>query len=90
MTTTNVHIHASLQSLDVVIGTGTLNRFYKQITNHDQNPSQTYTINISVVSINLKCGNKYTAANGGTAHNLTASISANNTQSFTLRIEKVM
>ena len=90
MTTTNVHIHASLQSLDVVIGTGTLDVFYRQITNHDKNPSQTYTINICVASINLKCGNKYTSANGGTDHNITVTISANNNQSYTLRIHKIM
>ena len=90
MTTTNVHIHASLQSLDVEIPAGSLDRFYKLITNHINNPSQSYTISITIASINLKCGNKYTAANGGTDHRLTTTVSANNNQNFTFRIQKIM
>ena len=90
MTTTNVHIHASLQSLDVEIPGGALDRFYKLITNHINNPSQTYTISITIASINLKCGNKYTSANGGTDHRLTTTVSANNNQNFTFRIQKIM
>ena len=90
MTTTNVHIHSSLQSTDVEIPGGALDRFYKLFTNHSSNPPQSITIDFVVAAINLKCGNKYTAGNGGTDHRVTLQINSTNNQNFTFRIHKIM
>ena len=69
MTTTNVHIHASLQVFNFTIPSAFKDQLYKYYRGKDPDKRKPlfYEVQPIVVSCNLQKGNKYTCANSGIA-----------------------